>query len=194
VKDLRVSENETTIRGVSTVKPEVDEAFEWMVLVIGIISAIMIQYPEYFYTLSPGVAEPSLKAAKSVVIPLVITIFIWLIGKLAVSKSVQVLTKVVAWVFVTDVTVTNYYSYMQGLIWYSGFDYLKAGLNDVFVSLGMLLFLLVGPVLTHFVVAPKYREVYPDSTLLRSRVKLAIMYVAIQVGVFGLAIGLAYSN
>ena len=165
-----------------------------MVLVIGIISAIMIQYPEYFYTLSPGVAEPSLKAAKSVVIPLVITIFIWLIGKLAVSKSVQVLTKVVAWVFVTDVTVTNYYSYMQGLIWYSGFDYLKAGLNDVFVSLGMLLFLLVGPVLTHFVVAPKYREVYPDSTLLRSRVKLAIMYVAIQVGVFGLAIGLAYSN
>jgi hypothetical protein len=176
------------------VKPEVDEAFEWMVLIIGVISAIMVQYPEYFYTLSPGVAEPSLKAAKSVVIPLVITIFIWLVGKLAVSKSVQVLAKIVAWVFVTDVTVSNYYSYMQGLIWYSGFDYLRAGLNDVLVSLGMLLFLLVGPVLTHCVVAPKYREVYPDSTLLRSNIKLAIAYAVIQACVFGLAIGLAYSN
>ncbi len=176
------------------VKPEIDEAFEWMVLIIGVISAIMIQYPEYFYTLSPGVAEPSLKAAKSVVIPLVITIFVWLVGKLAVSKSVQVFSKIVAWVFVTDVTVSNYYNYMQGLIWYSGFDYLRAGLNDVFVSLGMLLFLLVGPVLTHFVIAPKYREVYPGSTLLGSKIRLAITYAVIQVCVFGLAIGLAYSN
>jgi hypothetical protein len=175
-------------------KPEVDEAFEWMVLIIGIISAIMIQYPEYFYTLSPGVAEPSLKAAKSIVIPLVITIFIWLVGKLAVRKSVQVVAKVVAWMVVVDVTIGNYYSYVQGLIWSSGFDYLAAGLNDVFVSLGMLLVFLVSPVLTHFVVVPKYREVYLDSTFLRNKIKLIITYAVIQACFFGLAIGLAYSN
>lgn len=175
-------------------KSEVDEAFEWMVLIIGIISAIMIQYPEYFFTLSPGGAEPSLKAAKSIVIPLVIVIFIWLVGKLSVSNSIQVLAKVVAWVFVTDVTVSNYYNYMQGLIWFSGFDYLELGLNDVFVSLGMLLFFLVGPVLVHFVVVPKYRQVYPGSALIRNKVRLVIMYAVIQVCVFGLAVGLAYSN
>jgi hypothetical protein len=124
----------------------------------------------------------------------VITIFIWLVGKLAVSSLVQVLARVVAWVFVTDVTVSNYYSYMQGLIWSSGFDYLGAGLNDVFVGLGMLLFFLVGPVLTHFVVVPKYRMVYPDSALLRNKVKLVVIYAVIQVCVFGLAVGLAYSN
>ncbi|MEM2130002.1 MAG: hypothetical protein QXZ70_05325, partial [Candidatus Bathyarchaeia archaeon] len=99
-------------------KPDVDEAFEWMVLIISIISAITIQYPKYFYTLSPGVAEPSLKAAKSIVIPLVITIFIWLIGKLSTSQAVQATTKVVAWVFVTDVTVLNYYTYMLGLLFF----------------------------------------------------------------------------
>jgi hypothetical protein len=124
----------------------------------------------------------------------VITIFIWLVGKLAVSKPVQVLAKVVAWMVVVDVTVANYYSYMQGLIWSSGFDYLAAGLNDVFVSLGMLLFFLVGPVVAHFVVVPKYREFYPDSVLLRSKIKLIITYAVIQVCMFGLAIGLAYSN
>jgi len=175
-------------------KPEVDEAFEWMVLIIGIISAIMIQYPQYFYTLTPGVAEPSLKAAKSIVIPLVITIFIWLVGKLAVRKPVQVLAKVIAWMIVVDVTIANYYSYMQGLIWYSGFDYLAAGLNDAFVSLGMLLVFLVSPVLAHFVVLPKYREVYPDSTFIRSKIKLIATYAVIQALFFGLAIGLAYSN
>jgi hypothetical protein len=80
------------------------------------------------------------------------------------------------------------------LIWYSGFDYLRAGLNDVFVVLGMLLFLSAGPILTHFVVAPKYKEVYPDSALFRSKIKLTITYAVIQACVFGLAIGLAYSN
>jgi len=175
-------------------KPDVDEAFEWLVLVIGIVSAIMIQYPEYFYTVTPGVAEPSLKAAKSIVIPLVITIFIWLVGKLAVRKTTQVLARVVAWVFVIDVTVLNYYSYMQGLLWFSGFNYIEAGLNDFFVLLGMLLLFSVGPLVTHFVVTPKYRELYEDSALLRSKIKLVIVYAIIQVCVFGLAIGLAYSN
>lgn len=175
-------------------KPEVDEAFEWMVLVVSIVSAIMIQYPQYFYTLSPGTAEPSLKAAKSIVIPLVMTIFIWLVGKLAVRKPVQVLARVVAWVFVVDVTFGNYYSYIQGLLWFSGFDYLAAGLNDFFVSFGMLLLFLVGPVLAHSVVVPKYREVYPDSSLLRNKLKLLITYVVVQVCVFGLIVGLAFSN
>ena len=171
-------------------KPDVDEAFEWMVLVIGIVSAIMIQYPEYFFTLTPGSAEPSLKAAKAIVIPLLITILVWLVGKLAVRKTVQVLAKVVAWVFVIDFTVTNYFSYMQGLIWASGFDYIAMGLDSVVVLLGMFLTFLVGPIFTFFVVMPKYREVYPDSLFLRSKIKLLITYVIVQTCVFGLAVGL----
>ena len=171
-------------------KQDVDEAFEWLVLVIGIVSAIMVQYPEYFYTLTPGVAEPSLKAAKAIVIPLVITILIWLVGKLADRKPVQVLTKVVAWVFVTDFTITNYYSYMQGLLWASGFNYITLGLNDFFVLLGMLLTFLVGPILTHFIVVPKYKEIYSDSVFLRNKIKLVITYAVVQACVFGLAIGL----
>jgi len=172
------------------VKPDVDEAFEWMVLVIGIVSAIMIQYPEYFFTLTPGSAEPSLKAAKAIVIPLLITILVWLVGKLAVRNPVQVLAKVIAWVFVIDFTVTNYFSYMQGLIWASGFDYIAMGLDSVVVLLGMFLTFLVGPIFTYFVVMPKYREVYPDSLFLRSKIKLVITYVIVQICVFGLAVGL----
>ena len=171
-------------------KPEVDEAFEWMVLITGIVSAIMIQYPAYFYTMSPGVVEPSLKAAKAIVIPLVITIVIWLVGKLAVSKPVQVLAKVVAWMVVTGVTFVNFYNYMLGLIWASGFHYETTILNDVFVSFGMLLFFLLALILTYFVVLPKYREIYPDSALLRSKIKFMITYAVTQTCLFVLVVSL----
>jgi len=169
-------------------KPEVDEAFEWMVLIIGIVSAIMSQYPTYFYTLSPGVADPSLKAAKAIVIPLVITIFIWLVGKLVVSEPLQVLAKVVAWIVVIGVTLNNFYNYMLGLIWASGFHYEATILDDVFVSLGMLLFFLLAPIFTYFVVVPKYRDIYPNSTLLRSKVKFLITYIVTQTSLFVLVV------
>ena len=148
------------------IKTDVDEAFEWLVLIIGIVSAIMSQYPTYFYTMSPGVAEPSLKAAKAIVIPLVITIFIWLIGKLAISEPVQVLAKIVAWMVVVSITLYNFYNYILGLIWASGFHYETTILDDVFVSLGIILFFLLAPIFTYFVVVPKYRQIYPDSNLL----------------------------
>lgn len=170
-------------------KPDVDEAFEWMVLIIGIVSAIMIQYPAYFYTMSPGVAEPSLKAAKSIVIPLVITIVIWLIGKLAVSKRVQVLAKVVAWMVVIGVTWVNFYFYVLGLMLASGIQF-PGIMNDIQVVFGQLVFFLLTAIFTYFVVLPKYREIYPDSALLRSKIRFIITYAVTQTCLFVLVVSL----
>ena len=172
------------------IKTDVDEAFEWLVLIIGIVSAIMSQYPTYFYTMSPGVAEPSLKAAKAIVIPLVITIFIWLIGKLAISEPLQVLAKVVAWMVVVGITLYNFYNYILGLIWASGFHYETTILDDVFVSLGIILFFLLAPIFTYFVVIPKYRQIYPESNLLRSKIKFIITYAVTQTCLFVLVVSL----
>jgi hypothetical protein len=173
-----------------TTKTDVDEAFEWMILIIGIVSAIMSQYPEYFYTMSPGAAEPSLKAAKAIVIPLVITIVIWLVGKLAISKRVQVLAKLVAWMVVIGVTWVNFYNYLLGLTWASGIHYETGITNDFLVMFGMLFFFLLPSIFTYFVVVPKYREMYPDSTLLKSKIKLIITYIVIQSSLFALVVSL----
>jgi hypothetical protein len=171
-------------------KTEVDEAFEWMVLIIGIVSAIMSQYPTYFYTLSPGAAEPSLKAAKAIVIPLQITIVIWLVGKLAINKRVQVLAKVVAWMVVIGVTWENVYNYLLGLTWASGIHYETTIMNDFLVMFGTLFFFLFTPIFTYFVVVPKYREMYPDSTLLKSKIKFIITYIVTQTSLFALVVSL----
>ncbi len=191
MKSLKTDNSEKSqSKEIALTKPEVDEAFEWMVLIIGIVSAIMSQYPAYFYTMSPGAAEPSLKAAKVIVIPLAITILIWLVGKLAVSKRAQVLAKVIAWIVVVGVTLNNFYNYMLGLVWASGFHYETTILNDVFVSLGIVLFFSLAPVLTYFVILPKYREIYPDSALLRSKIRFMITYVVTQTCLFVLVVSL----
>ena len=53
---------------------------------------------------------------------------------------ITIVPRVVAWVFITSMTVVNYYSYMQGLIWHSGFGFIRMGLNDFVVTLGFMLF------------------------------------------------------
>lgn len=171
-------------------KADVDEAFEWLVLIIGIVSAIMSQYPTYFYTLSPSTVDPSLKAAKAIVPPLIITILIWLVGKLSTSKRVQVLAKIVAWMVVIGVTWVNVYNYLIGLIWASGFPIEIGITNDIYVTFGILCFFLLPLIFTYFVVAPKYREIYPDSTLLASRFRFIVAYVVTQIFLLALVVSL----
>ena len=172
------------------VKSEVDEAFEWTVLIIAVVSAIMIQYPDYFYTMTPGPADPSLKASKALVIPLVLLIIVWLIAKLAINRRVQVFSKVFAWMLVIGFTWANLYQYMLGLIYASGIHYEIGITNDIAVLSGMAGIFLIDPAVTYFVIVPRYRESYPESTLLRSKTKFIITYIIAMICVMSLAIGL----
>jgi len=49
---------------------------------------------------------------------------------------------------------------------------------------------LIDPAVTYFVIVPRYRESYPDSTLLRSKTKFIITYIIAMICVMSLAIGL----
>lgn len=158
-----------------------------MVLILSILSAIMIQYPQYFYTMTPGVAEPSLKAAKSIVIPLVITIVVWLTAKLALSKRVQVLAKVVAWMIVIGVTSVNFGLYVVGLMYASGVQF-RGIVNDIYIGSGQITFFLLSPLFTYFLVLPKYSEIYPESSLLKSKTKFIITSAVTQALLFVLEV------
>lgn len=174
-------------------KSEVDEAFEWMVIVIGIVSAIMIQYPEYFFTLTPGTTDPELKAAKAIVIPLTITIIIWLIAKLALNQRVQVFFRLVAWIIVLFIAFDYFYQYTLGLIWASGFHYETTIFNDIFVLLGLILAFGVPPAISYFIVIPRYKQIYPDSMLLNSKSRLLLLFLVMDILLFLMAMGITYS-
>ena len=157
------------------VNSDVDEAFEWFVLIIGIVSGIMSQFPELFWSGHPVDVPPSLKAAKGVVIPLLLTLMMWLIGKLS-AKRFQPIAKIIAWVYVSSLTFAYCFQFFMAIEWLPT--------SSMMTGLGMVFFWL-GPVLVLKFIVPKYRESYPDSTFLRSKIKLLIALIIAGL-IFGL--------
>jgi len=145
---------------------DIDEAFEWLIVIVSIVSSILSQYPEYFYTITPNPDRPaSLKAAIAIVPPLVVVIFVWLVGKLAVRDLVQALAKITAWLMTLKVTWAYLYSYFLGVVW-SAWGIVP---SDFMTLVGMSGVFVLSPIVTYFVVIPKYRAMYPGLPLLGRR-------------------------
>jgi hypothetical protein len=170
------------------VKNEVDEAFEWLVVILGVVTAILVQYPEYFYTATPGQAAAPLKAAMAVIPPIVVTVVVWLVGKLSERDAVQAVAKVVAWQLILSVTWANLYSYFLGISWAAS-GVVPGSLS---VGAGMLGFLLLGPTVTFFVVVPKYGRMYPGVLLLRSKWRLMLLCVGTLIVALFLTVVITY--
>ena len=181
-------------------KVNIDEAFEWLIVMLGIVSAIMSQYPQYFYFISPHPERPqSLRAAMSIVIPMVITIGLWLIGKLSSRSRVQAMAKVVSWMFILDVTFVNLWSYFLGIILQllqmppssSIYDFIGADRVALINMLQLIGVLLFSSIVTYFVVIPKYRDIYPDISFLKSKTKFLITYGVTTLFLFMLSMSFA---
>lgn len=153
-------------------KADVDEAFEWLVLIIGIVSAIISQYPEYFqaYLQVWGELPASLVAARALILPLVLMVMMWLVGKLMTDLRYKPVVKVFAWMYALIAAFANMLIYLAGARWLS----VEGG--SAVVPAG-LFYVLVIPGFTYKVVVARYREIYPDSTFLRSRPGFIVAYV-----------------
>jgi len=147
---------------------DVDDAFEWLVLIYGIVDAIIVTYPEYFYWGEQYGMPASEVAVKSTVLPLIITALIWIVGKLATDIRVQVTAKLTAWMLALGLVYGILYSYLggAGYIRTSGFT----------VGLNILIAPVLLPIITFKFVLPRYKEMYPDQKFLRSKTLLIIVY------------------
>jgi len=159
------------------VRSEVDEAFEWLVVILGVVTAILIQYPEYFYTTTPGETAAALKAALAVIPPIVIAVIIWLVGKLSERDTVQAVAKIAAWILVLNITYMNLYSYFLGIVW-SVWGTVPGGL---LVAGGFVGLFALAPSVSHFVLIPRYRRTYPGAALFQGRWRLGLLYVCTYV-------------
>jgi len=148
---------------------DVDDAFEWLVLIYGIVNAIIVSYPEYFYWGEQYGMPVSEVAVKSAVLPLLVTALIWIAGKLATDGRLQVIAKLTAWVFAL------------ALVWGRVFGYLGGAefipMSSMWMGLNMLIILFFIPVFGYVVVLPRYREMYPDLNLLRSKILFVIVFI-----------------
>ena len=157
---------------------DVDEAFEWLVLIIGIVCGIMSQFPDIFWPVYPSDVPPSMQAAKAVVIPLLLTLMIWLIGKFT-AKKYQPVAKIIAWLYVSELIFSYCWTYFCGIRWIPR--------NSDIVGAGMVCLLIIGPVVIFKIIVPRYREIYPDSNFLKSKIKL-VMALIIAAFIYGLMV------
>lgn len=151
----------------------IDKAFEWLIVVVGIITAIINQYPEYFYRVTPNPDRPfSLRVAIGFVPTMVTITMIWLIGKLSSRSRVQVLSKVIAWMFLIAATWMNLILYVMGVM--IGFGTPGETIAQI-VPLGLLGFFILCPIISYYVIIPKYRNIYPDVSLLKRKTRLLFL-------------------
>ncbi len=150
-------------------KKDVDEAFEWLVVIYGIVNAIIVSYPEYFYRGEQYGMSASEVAVKSVVLPLIITALIWIVGKLATDIRIRVTAKLTAWMFILMLVYGSIFSYLGG----AGYISMSATLTGV----NMLIISVLIPLINFKVVLPRYKEMYPDKNFLRSKTLLIIVYI-----------------
>jgi len=151
------------------VKSDVDGAFELILVITGIVCAIMSQYPEYFwkYFPTPPGFPISLAATRSLILPLIIALIMWVVGKLTTSKRYQAVIKVFAWMYALNITFGNVIMYLLGSRWLPLEPEIGAGLGNI-------IFFLIVPSLNYVVVIPRYKEIYPDSKFLQSKIMFII--------------------
>jgi len=147
-------------------KSDVDEAFELLLVITGIVSAIMSQYPEYFHGYFAQYPEGfpiALAATRSLILPLVVALTLWMVGKLITNPKYQATIKVFAWMYALNLTFGNILGYMLGSRWLPYEPNVGAGLGNI-------VFFFIVPSFNYVIVLPKYRKVYPELKLLQSKI------------------------
>jgi hypothetical protein len=159
-------------------KRDVDEAFEWLVVIYGIVNAIIVTYPEYFYWGEQYGMSVSEVAVKSAVLPLIVTALIWIVAKLVTDIRIQVTAKLTAWLFILILVYGKIYSYLGGA------GYIP--MSSILTGINMLIILIFIPIITYKVVLPRYKEMYPDQNFLRSKTLLISVYILTMILNFSL--------
>ena len=148
---------------------DVDHAFEILLVIMGLVMAIFSSHPEALvaggdipYYLIPLMLRLT-------VIPLLIMLFVWLAAKLSRNEYRQILIKIVAWMIAINYTISFLYLYFRGI----GF---LPGTRATEIILSVITF-VINPFFVYAVVAPSYKEMYPDATFFKSKKGFIVAYV-----------------
>jgi len=169
----------------STVGSRLDEAFNWLVLILSIIASALSGFPE-LYPLSSPRAELAL--VRLLVFPVVILVFLWLLGLLARNLEFQVIMKSFSWILASIILTADLMLLLMAAIPLKGAGGPPTLLTHVISALFILSPLYFSLLFCLFAVRPRMRETYKDSRFLHSLPKQALLYIS-AVGSYLLAIG-----
>jgi len=149
---------------------KIDDAFDWLILIMSTMNGILIGLPETL--------ETKKAMAGGVILPFFVLVMVWLLSHLIKREHLRAIFKTYAWfyaLFMLEMFGTMFSDQIYGLMMILNMKVFSPFPPSVFLFLA---FLFVGPFMFFDqLIRPAYKEIYKDSRLLSSRKRLALLYI-----------------
>ena len=172
---------------------DIDKAFDWLVLTLGVIAAALCQFPE-LYPLKPYEVA-SLTLVRVLVFPLVVLAIVWLWSHFARKMEYKIILKSFSWIYASLMLIADIMLLLMGTvrIQLPGAQF-KPEPSSPLQIISTLLFAFLPPIVFPvlfclFVVRPRFRELYKDSKFLYSFPQQVLLYI-LALATYLLSIGI----
>jgi len=159
-------------------EPEIDKAFDWVVVILGILTGVLTNLPETM--------EGKKAVALAFVPSLLVLVVVWLFSHLATRTSHKTVLKTYAWFNASFLFLTyiNEFFYVASPMYV--YLFFRQGGPLTWVPLWVFLpsFIIMPFLLYTKAVQPKYRQVYTDSKFLAGRMPILLYILSLIIFIF----------
>ena len=148
---------------------EIDEAFNWLVLILGTLAATLLEslhlYPLPYTPLSPKIETQFMKL---LFVPLIVLVISWLSSHLIQNKEIRIVLKSFSWIYALILLVIDLLFFL-GII-------LSSDIRRSPPVTGTFII----PSLVYLVaIRKRYKLIFPDSKFLNSNIRQVVFCVVI---------------
>lgn len=136
---------------------EIDEAFNWLVLILSILSAALMQYPQlYPFPFPHHLLHPEITIMRLILLPLTVLVIVWLSSHLTQHQALKIVLRCFAWIFALIILVMDVVLLLAAIVGthFISFFVVPGWLLAIAVYLG--------------VIRNRYRQLFPESRFLAS--------------------------
>ena len=162
-----------------------DDAFNWLVVLLGTIAATICQFPELLRLYRKGeAAEPTL-IVRVMVFPILFLVLLWLGGSLSRKPGPQAAWKSLSWMYASLILAADIVLLLMGSVpTIENLFEQGAGILQATV----LLELIIAAPFYAFVIRPRMRKLYADAGPANNLATQAL-FAIVAVGLYLLAVG-----
>jgi len=151
---------------------EIDEAFNWLVLILGTLAAALIESMHLFPLPSPPLTPKiEIQFLKLLFVPLIVLVISWLSSHLIQNKEIKIVLKSFSWLYALFLLLIDLLFFLSVIL----SEYILGTLIGVA--------LLWVPSLVYLgVIRKRYKLIFPDSKFLNSN-KIQVFFCNVVAGI-----------
>ena len=169
---------------------EIDEAFNWLVLILSTLVGVLFQNPLLFtspsYTPFRVVpTEPTIALIRVLLVPLIVLILGWLGSRLIQNKGARIFLKCFSWLLALFFLVVEFHFLVGAVLGAFGMSIMAQGLFQWSIIVPSLAYLVF--------IRKQYKTIFPESKFLNSNkvqmlfcivlTVIAVLYWALTFGI-----------